>query len=81
MSELFEKLAEIEHDRWSSWQKYMHSLCVKSDTGQMIIPRDRWDHWEQQIVTQYSDLSEHEKEMDRDQVRKYWHLIPEPPKE
>ena len=75
MSELFEVLAEIEHERWGSWQKYMHSLCKPTDDGELIIPANRVKHWERQIATSYSELSDHEKEMDRDQVRKYWHLI------
>jgi len=73
--ELFEKLAAIEHERWSDWQKYMHSLCVRSDSGQMIIPRTSFEQWERQIATSYAELSEKEKESDRDQVRRYWDLI------
>lgn len=77
MSDLFEQLAAIEHERWASWQKYLHSLCIKDSLGNLTMSANRVQHWERQIETSYTDLSEREKEMDRDQVRKYWHLINE----
>ena len=76
MSELFEKLAAIEHERWADWQKYMHSKCHRNG-GALVIPTALVEQWERQIATPYADLSEAEKESDRDQVRRYWHLIEE----
>ena len=75
MTELFEKLAAIEHERWADWQKYMHAQCIGHDTESVLLPRISYDHWERQIATVYVDLSEKEKESDRDQVRRYWPLI------
>lgn len=73
--ELFEKLANIEHQRWSDWQKYMHSLCDKLPDGSLIIPPESVEHWNRQIKTDYKDLSEQEKDSDRKQVERYWDLI------
>jgi hypothetical protein len=70
VSDIFETLAAIEHERWADWQRYVHGLCVQ---GQ--IPQQHYDRWERQISTPYDQLSEQEKESDRDQVRRYWHLI------
>lgn len=75
ISELTEKLAAIEHERWSHWQKYMHSKCYHSPDGSLTIPPDLVAHWERQIATPYESLSETEKESDRDQVRKYLALL------
>jgi len=75
MDELFEQLAAIEHERWADWQKYMHSKCNQGSHGRLIIPRVLVTQWERQIKTPYAELSEKEKESDRDQVRRYWHLI------
>ena len=80
-NKLFEKLAEIEHQRWADWQKYMHSKCEKeglpnSDGNyNRIIPANLFLNWEKQIKTLYNDLSEKEKDSDRNQVMRYWALI------
>ena len=75
MNELFEKLAAIEHERWADWQKYMHDVCHRIATGALIIPAPLVRQWERQIATPYAELSEKEKESDRDQVRRYWDLV------
>ena len=82
MKSLFEELANIEHIRWSAWQKYMHSRCIKDvDTGELIIPEWAVKQWERQIETDYKDLSEEEKNSDREQVDRYVPLIIERIKE
>lgn len=76
-NELFEKLAEIEHERWTSWQEYVFKICkINPDNNdELIIPGWAVKHWMRQINTPYKKLSEKEKESDREQVLKYWHLI------
>ena len=69
-SELMEVLADIEHKRWSGWQEYLHSLCVKNEDGSLTIPKERVDWWNKEIETPYCDLEERLKEYDRDEVRK-----------
>lgn len=73
--ELIEQLAAIEHERWSSWQRWMHDQCVRDDDGSLTIPAGLVSRWERQIDTPYTDLSEREQESDREQVRRYWPLI------
>ena len=75
MKDLFEKLAAIEHERWSDWQKYVCSQCMTDCEGNYVIDRELFKQWDRQSQTAYADLSEKEKESDRDQVRRYWHLI------
>jgi len=72
---LFEKLASIEHERWADWQKYLHSKCTKDSNGNLIIPKELVDRWERQIETPYDELTEKEKDSDREQVKRYWDLI------
>ena len=73
--QMFEELSAIEHERWGDWQKYLHSQCNQGSHGCLIIPKFLVKQWERQIATLYVDLSESEKESDRDQVRRYWPLI------
>lgn len=73
--ELFEKLAAIEHQRWADWQEYLFSVCFKTTSGEFVIPIFFVERWKRQIETKYIDLSEGEKEGDRNQVKRYWDLI------
>jgi hypothetical protein len=75
VSRLTEELAAAEHDRWAHWQNYVHSKGLRQPDGSLLIPGDLVSRWERQIATTYNELSEQEKESDRDQVRKYMPLI------
>jgi hypothetical protein len=72
---LVEELAAIEHNRWAHWQSYLHKQCARQPDGSLLIPSALVSHWEAQIATPYSDLSESEQESDREQVRRYLPLI------
>lgn len=75
--ELRERLAEVEHQRWADWQRYLHSKCTRNPDGSLTIPADSVTHWERQIVTPYAELTEREKDSDREQVDRYWPLLVE----
>lgn len=68
---IFEDLAAIEHERWSHWQSYVHSMGTIQSDGSLVIPAELVQRWSRQIATKYVDLSEEEKKSDRDQVRRY----------
>jgi len=73
--EFIEKGADLEHQRWARWQKYVHSLCVKNPDGSLTISKDRVEHWEKEIAAPYSELTEELKEYDRKETRNYLPLI------
>jgi len=70
-----EKLSDLEHKRWAKWQKYLHSKCIKKSDNSLLIPVKMVDHWENQIYTNYEDLSDHEKESDKSEARKNIQII------
>ena len=62
LDELLETLASVEHERWSHWQRYMHSKCIPhGDDGALLIPADLVKRWDRLIVTPYSELTDDEK--------------------
>jgi len=68
--DLLEALAALEHERWSHWQRYLHSKCVPGEDGSLTIPADLVARWTGQMSTPYAELSETERESDREQVRR-----------
>ena len=72
---LIEELADVEHERWLHWQRYLHSKCERSSDGSLVIPANLVEQWESQMNTPYLELSEVEKESDREQVRRYHPII------
>ena len=81
-SELFEKLASIEHERWADWQAYLHNKLTYTEYKKedktiacYIMDAGDYEHWQEQIDKDYSELSEQEKNSDRDQVMRYWNLL------
>jgi len=71
-SVLFEKLASAQHDIWAHWINYMSEQA----DGTLFSP-EQMSRWLRQANTSYEQLTEKEKESDRDQVRKFWHLLTE----
>lgn len=76
-TELIERLADAEHTRWSHWMSYLFSKCEKQPDGSMLIPSNLVEHWQNEIDTPYSDLTERYKQSDRNQVMRVLPLIKE----
>lgn len=84
--QLVEKLAEFAHKQWSGWMEYMFSKCEKDiredyqsctdyDTEDLIIPKWAIVRWQRQMLTEYKNLSEEEKESDRKEAREMLKVI------
>ncbi len=69
--EVLEELAAIEHDRWAHWQDYLQNLCEPQADGSLRIPSHLVERWTRLIETPYSDLTDEERESDREQVLRY----------
>lgn len=73
--EIFEKLAAIEHRRWSRWMSYLFSRGKMHVDGRFTIDAASVLRWSRQKETDYLDLSESEKESDRKEVREYLRVL------
>ena len=69
--ELLEKLAALEHEQWAHWTQYM--LARLGHYRNNSNPDIRY--WFKQIQTPYKELSEKEKESDREWARKVLNIM------
>ena len=68
-AEAFELVAADAHDRWNRWQKHLHeNICEANGDGSLTIPAAHVERYERLYNTAYADLSEAEKDSDREQV-------------
>lgn len=74
---LIEPLAEKEHASWSHWMRYLFSQCVTNGDGSVTIPAQSVERWTRQANTAYADLTEREKQSDRNRVNLILPLIEE----
>ncbi len=87
MNEEREKLSELLHEIWSDWVRYLFGSTFTSDVDtfdadgnnvtqyERIIPYYITDRWSKQMQTPYKDLSEEEKDKDREQADKILTLL------
>lgn len=68
---VLDSLAAIEHERWAHWQRYLHEQCEPLDDGSLRIPAELAARWKRQFETPFAELSENERESDREQVLRY----------
>ena len=70
--ELREKLAELAHEQWSGWIKYMFGKCDATIMpGKLVIPEWGVRRWGQQSCTPYDKLTPEEQDSDRVEADKF----------
>lgn len=70
---LIEELADKEHVSWARWVRYLFTRCYETYDGNYVIPCELVDRWRRQMNTPYAELSEQEKQSDRNEVA---HILP-----
>jgi len=76
--DLIEALANVQHAIWSHWMNYQFRICHRNEDGSVTIPTDMVERWKRQMATGYADLSEREKDSDRNQAHKVMDVLGEP---
>lgn len=72
---LKEDLANLAHEQWSGWMKYLFEKSTKNEDGTVTIPKWAVERWERQINTPYGGLSEEEQNSDRNEANKFLKVI------
>lgn len=68
---MFEDIANKQHEIWSHWMKYQFTKCEPDNEGNLVIPREWVARWKRQMLANYAELSDSEKESDRNVVRNF----------
>jgi hypothetical protein len=79
--DLREKLADLCHEQWCHWMRYLFSKCESlpeiSSLAGILMPTWAVERWKRQMNAQYSELSEEEKDSDRKEADKFIKLLVE----
>ena len=78
--EFRECLASLCHEQWSGWMKYMFSKFERQHNGDWWIPKWAFERWARQMNTDYKDLTEEEKDSDREEADRFIRLLTHPTK-
>lgn len=70
-----EKMADKQHQIWAHWMKYFFSKCTTDIDGNIVVPKELVERWTRQMNTEYENLSESEKDSDRNIVKQF-RLLP-----
>jgi hypothetical protein len=65
--DLIEELSDLEHEQWMGWAKDI----LKSED----ITKERSDRWEEDSFKPYSELTEEQKDMDREWAEKVLKIV------
>lgn len=74
---LLEMVADFMHNQWSHWMKYQYEnleYCWTNTRDRRKISDENYDRWLRQMNTPYAELSEKEKDSDREWARKLLEL-------
>ena len=66
-----EELANLCHEQWSNWVRYMFSKGTFNEDDSWTMPGDLVKRWMRQMNTSYIGLLEVEQESDRREADKF----------
>lgn len=65
-----EAVADLVHNQWTGWMKYLFSKCEFNDDGTVTIPAWAVERWKRQTATVFLELPSEEKETDLAEAKK-----------
>lgn len=70
-NKLREKLADLCHEQWSNWLKYMFSKGTLNQDGSWTMSVELVERWTRQMNVPYAELSKSEQDSDRHEADKF----------
>lgn len=70
-----EELAELFHESWAGWMRYLFSKSSYENEGDCLIPAEFAKRWWRQMSLEYKNLTETERGSDREEADKFIALI------
>lgn len=68
---LREAVANLCHEQWSGWMRYLFSKGTFNDDGTWTMPAWAVQRWTRQMETPYPELSNEEQDSDRAEADKF----------
>ena len=65
------ELADLCHEQWSGWMRYLFSKCLPMKDGSYFIPKWAVKRWNRQMNTQFVNLPANEQESDYVEADKF----------
>ena len=75
MLEKREVLADLCHEQWSGWMKYMFTKGYKNIDGSFTIYPESVERWSRQMNTPYAELCEPEQESAKVDATKFLEIF------
>jgi len=75
MKDIKIQLADLCHNQWSHWMKYLFSKSIHNTDGSITIPKQLVDRWKRQMNLSYFKLSKDEQDSDKKEADKFLILI------
>jgi len=72
---LREELAALCHEQWSGWMEYLFQAGHISPYGDFTLPVSLVNRWKRQMATPYAELSQEEKDSDRQEADKFLRIV------
>ena len=70
-NELIEALSARQHAIWAHWMLCQFEQCTLDEDGNLVISKELVERWARQMLTHYDDLTDKEKESNRNIVRQF----------
>ena len=73
--ELREELADLAHEVWAGWWRYQSTFGQTTPNSSMLLAGEKVTRWSRQARTPYEDLTEQEKQSDREIADRYMEIM------